>query len=130
MDGITSTSRNKDGFIHPANRVGKWAYFNRFPQSYSESAFAYAGIDADAHARGGWWGVIGVCVFLVLARLAMVVLRAGEYWGTSAYYAAVYMLGIMMPHASLQAIFVSQGLAIYLFLMLIARFERKNIGKV
>jgi hypothetical protein len=117
LEGLTSSSRSKPGYIHPANRVGKWAFFKRFPLTYLESNHSYAGVDADAHARWGWKGWVAVSVLLFLVRIGLSVFRVGGSLSASMSYAGIFLLALTMPHASLQALLVSQGVLLYLVLM-------------
>ena len=49
-----------DRLIHPANAVGRWAFYERFPSRYLDSAHAFCSFDADAYSRF-WAGRISTC---------------------------------------------------------------------
>jgi len=102
---------------HPARRVGKWAYTERFPDKYLETVQAYASVDADAYARFGVVGVIAAGVILVVLRLLLKVFRVTSYLSETLYVIGLVLYGLLWPMASLQAVLVSNGLVVVLGMM-------------
>jgi hypothetical protein len=94
-----------------SNRVGRWAYFERFPSHFLPSINAYGSLDADAFSFGGIVGVIFVGVIYLLTRLYSVWL---SYRPIGSLIAPI-MVGfftLFLIQASLQAMVLSQGLFI------------------
>ncbi len=104
---------------HPARRVGTWAYAERFPDKYTETAQAYASVDADAYARFGVVGIIAVGIILVALRLLLKVLRVTSnlHLSDTLYVIGLVLYSLLWPMASLQAAFVANGLVVVLGMM-------------
>ncbi|MGH2400640.1 MAG: hypothetical protein ACRDF6_12445, partial [bacterium] len=104
--------RSRPGFQHPANLVGLYAYHQRDPERYLETAYAYAAFHADAWANFGYIGVcaagVAAAVFLLLVDLA--VLLADSPLTAGATGAAFSILLTTLPGGGLQAALVAQGL--------------------
>lgn len=114
--GLTRATRNSPTFQHPSNLVGIWAYMDRFPKYYFKSLHAYASADSDAYSRWGVPGllVIGLVIFAI--RLLLSAVRDQSLAGSCLYYASILLLGINLPQASIQAILVAHGLALFIVL--------------
>lgn len=118
LQGLTLA--NKDhAEMHPARRLGKWAYAERFPDKYFETVQAYASVDADAYARFGVVGVIAAGVILVVLRLMLKVFRGTSHLSETLYVIGLVLYGLLWPMASLQAVFVSNGLVVVLGMMFV-----------
>lgn len=107
--------QQSEGLAHASNRVGRWAYFERFPDKYLTSVSAYASIDADAYAFGGLWGVVIVALALILLRLLTSATGTSEI-GQIVRGIMIAHLGMFPVSASLQAILVPQGCGILMFI--------------
>jgi hypothetical protein len=114
--GLTPSSRNDPMFQHPANKVAIWSYASRFPNKYLHSAYAYASIDADAWARWGKIGLIGVAFILLVFRIVAGNVRLEGRFGDSIYTAFLVVFSFSLPMASLQALLQAQG-AFYFWLL-------------
>lgn len=116
LQGLTPA--NKDhAEMHPARRLGKWAYAERFPDKYLETVQAYASVDADAYARFGVVGVIAAGVILVVLRLLLKVFRGESHLSETLYVIGLVLYGLLWPMASLQAALVANGLGVVLGMM-------------
>lgn len=105
------------GFVHPSNAVGRWAYEQKHPQMYLASVNAYASVDADAHARMGMPGVLLAGLVLLGFRLSIKKIRVNSLIGRSLYSIVVVQLALLPVQASLPAILVAQGMLLVLLLM-------------
>ncbi len=105
-------TEHDSGYKHLSQRVGNWSLASRFPKIYLDSAHAYAGIDADAYLRMGWAGWILAVFGLMLIRLGSFFWYNTEPVAMAAYYSMVAALGLLLPHASIQALVVAQGVMI------------------
>ena len=114
--GLTPSSRNDEKFQHPSNQVCLWAYVSRFPDKYLPSCHAYASIDADAWARGGYLGLITVSLLLLIFRLMAGYFRLEGQMGDSIYVAFLVVFSFSLPIASIQALMQSQGTLYYWFI--------------
>lgn len=99
------------GYVHPARQVAAFALESRFPNEYA-TAYAYAGIDADAFARGGLVGVFIVSLLLFLVRFCPAVMHAGHAFSEIYRLMVIGMLIILLPSSSLHAILIAHGLII------------------
>lgn len=124
FEGLTPGSRNRAEFVHPATRVGRWAYVTRFPENYGDSIRAYASVDADAYARWGLLGIFLMCAAIFTVRVGLAVVRTQALPSRSLYLTGVLILAIGLPQASLAALFVSQGLGVVCLLLLAMRVRR------
>ncbi len=107
-----------DGITHAANRVGLWAYRERFPEQYAVSNSSYASLDADAFAFGGTAGTVIASFFLFCGRLLGGVFGSRVWKGIPARLVSA-QIGLFLISASLQAILVAQGLVMFLLLIAI-----------
>ena len=113
----TPTNETSAGLRNPANAVGLWAYTVRFPSKYLSSISAYASVDADAMARGGFLWLAGVAVILLTVRVILVVIER-RYCGIGALVAVPLLYcGVLLPSSSLQAFLVSNGIILYIGLL-------------
>jgi hypothetical protein len=120
--GLTLASRKAPNYVHPANKIGIWAYQIRFPDSYTKSCHAYSSIDADAYAHFGFMGVFWFVFILGGIRVLFALLHTNNAVSRGVYYCAITTLGLNCPIASLQAILFPQGIAVLIFLMSLVRF--------
>lgn len=118
LEGLTFADKGH-AERHPARRLGKWAYTERFPDKYLETVQAYASVDADAYARFGIVGVIAAGVILVVLRLLLKVFRVASHLSETLYVIGLVLYGLLWPMASLQAVFVSNGLIVVLGMMFV-----------
>ena len=117
--GLTPSTRNSADFIHPANSLGIWAYRARFPTHYLESVRAYCSIDADAHSRFGLWGVLLIAMLVLFVRLMWKFLRVPGAIGSGFYASFLFVFGSSLPAASIFAIMVAKGGALFILISLI-----------
>lgn len=110
-EGLAPGSRSA-AYAHPAQRVGNWAYTERFPQWYRRTVHAYASLDADAYARYGMGGIAIAAGFIMFVRLILSGLKVDDALGRGLYINGVILLGLLAPMASVQAILIANGLAI------------------
>jgi hypothetical protein len=99
------------GYIHPARQVASYALESRFPQEYA-TAYAYAGIDADAYARMGLTGVFIISVLLFFIRICPAIMHAGHAFSEIYRLMVIGLLIILPPSSSLHAILVAHGLIV------------------
>lgn len=125
--GLTRDTRGQPGFQHPANSVGRWAYLTRFPKNYGETVSAYSSADADAYARFGVAGLVGLAVLLLLLRGPLPLLVTSSPFSQRLYWSAVVILALGLPSASLQALLVANGLAAIVVLSVILRFWQNRL---
>lgn len=117
-----------DGVSHAANRVGLWAYHQRFPDQYGTSNSSYASVDADAYAFGGLF-TVALCGFL-LGVIRFVGGWAGRMvMGGVPGRVVAAQLGLFSISASLQAMLVAQGLVLLVALILVTIFIERFRGK-
>lgn len=103
----------------PSRKVGIWAYVDKFPEYYISSINAYASFDADAYARGGIMGVFWATLILASFRLLLFLIRGSNINAFPAYSVGLGLLTLLPIQASVQAIFVSNGLLLVLILICI-----------
>lgn len=119
---LTSESR-RDAISHPARQVGKWAYTDRFPEKYLETAQAYASVDADAYARYGILGIIVAGILVALTRVTLRSLLSDKPESQALYSVGLVLISVLWPMASIQAVLVSNGVAIVILLMGLSRLD-------
>jgi hypothetical protein len=102
--------------MRPSRIIGHWAYRDRFPTLYLDSANAYASLDADAYARGGLLGAVFAASLLAVVRLMLLPLRGGSFESRICYGVSVSLLFLLPAQASLQAILVIYGLGLLVLL--------------
>ena len=101
-------------WVHPAHAVAQWGYRRLFPERYTESTMAYASIDADAYSLGGLFTVAFVLSGLAVLRISFAALGRSDLLSKALYYCGLGALAIFPFQASLQAMLISQGLALSL----------------
>ena len=124
--GLSPSSRNSPNFVHPANRLGLWAYRSRFPDHYFESVRAYCSIDADAYSRWGFLGVIALALLLFIMRILWKLFRIEGQIGTALYASLLFVLGSALPAASLFAILLANGVFMYFIMLFFISMVRLN----
>lgn len=104
--------------IHPANAVGRWAYYDRYPKHYTQEAYAYASIDADAYGRYGVAGWLFAAFLYVFMRLWLAVFDDTKGM-TQGIFSAVgaTLLALLPASASIQALLIAQGLGMLMAIM-------------
>lgn len=97
---------------HASNKVGVWAYVQRFPGSYFDTIHAYASADADAHSFGGLPAVLMAAIALALARIMIGTMPGQGEVGVALSGIGIAFLTALPFQASVQAIMVPQGLSL------------------
>jgi hypothetical protein len=121
LSGLTNETRKVAG-MHPARRVGKWAYTDRFPDRYLQTAQAYASVDADAYGRFGIPGIFVAGILVLGIRILLRWLLNASPVSQAAYSVGLVLYALLWPMASVQAVFVSNGLLLVLVLMAVVKF--------
>jgi len=115
--GLTLKTRRSSDFLHPANEIGRWAYFKRYPKRYLESVSAYSSMDADIYSR---WGIVGLfflsIIYLVVRLSLSFCLRVDHSLRNLIYLNALFTLSFLAVSASIQATVISQGIIVYMFM--------------
>lgn len=106
------------GLTHAANRVGRWAYAERFPDHYLDSVSAYASPDADAYSFGGLLGVVLAGLLAFGTRMAAAFADVSPF-GRAVSSLLICQLGLFAMSASMQAILVAQGAGVLIVLSLV-----------
>jgi hypothetical protein len=128
FDGDPSEKRNVSDIFQrqnskqASNKVGIWAYTERFPLHYGQSISANGSIDADAYSLGGLPSVFLIALILLFIRIFIsfsvpkesIFVRILEGIGLS-------QLAFLPNSAPLQAMLLPQGLGLILFSLLILR---------
>jgi len=114
-------SARNESFVHPANKVGRWAYYERFPDQYLKSVYAYSSVDADAYARGGLWGLCIVSIMVFFMRIGLLGCTTSPF-GRTLYGLGLCQLSVLPAQASVAAILVAQGFFVILGLAFAERF--------
>ncbi|MCB0378293.1 MAG: hypothetical protein KDD33_07360 [Bdellovibrionales bacterium] len=117
--GLSPSTRGSPDFVHPANRLGLWAYRARFPQHYYESIRAYCSVDADAHSRWGFLGVFLIALALAGLRILWKLFQTEGRMGKALYASCLFVLGSALPAASFFAVFIANGVFLYFGLLLV-----------
>jgi hypothetical protein len=105
-----------------SNKVGIWAYSDRFPQSYGQTISANGSIDADAYSLGGIFATFIIALLLFLIRIFISFSLANELLLSRILEGiALGQLAFLPITAPLQAILLPQGLGLILFLLLVLR---------
>ena len=109
-----------------SNKVGIWAYTERFPGSYGKTISANGSIDADAFSLGGILSIAIVALLLLIIRVLISVSYSGDpLLARILEGVGLAQLAFMPSSAPLQAILLPQGLGLILFLLLVLR--RKSL---
>lgn len=102
-----------------SNRVGRWAYYQRFTKFYGPTVSAYSSMDADAYSFGGL-----IYTFIAAAILFFIRLLAAVKTGTKRTQAVsaliIVQIGLLISSASLQAILFAQGMLILITVLIIS----------
>jgi hypothetical protein len=114
-------NRQSNSFT-PAQSVGRWAFSDRFPDRYLDTASANASFDADAFSRFGIFGVIIGTLILAFFRCLSSALITKNPFSLLSYCIILSMLTILPFISSLQAIIGSHGLLIPIFIMMYFKF--------
>lgn len=115
--GLSPSTRSSSDFVHPANGLGLWAYQSRFPQHYYNSVRAYCSIDADAHARWGFLGVVAIALILFIMRIFAKLFRVEGRVGIALYASLLFIIGSALPAASIFAMVLANGVFMYFALL-------------
>jgi hypothetical protein len=110
--GLASVALRPSNQSVPSRVVGEWAFRDRFPKLYLDSANAYASLDADAYARGGLWAACLGGVILAGVRASLIALQAKSADARICYGVGIGLLFLLPAQASLQAILVIHGLGV------------------
>jgi hypothetical protein len=128
FDGDPSEKRNfldifeRTNSKQASNKVGVWAYTDRFPGSYGKTISANGSIDADAFSLGGLLAIAIVALLLLIIRVFISVSYSGDLLLAKILEGVgLAQLAFMPSSAPLQAILLPQGLALILFLLLVLR---------
>jgi hypothetical protein len=102
-----------------SNIVGRWAYYERFPNNFLPSINAYSSVDADAYSFGGLGYVVIVGFLCLLIRLYSVWVRSKPGGLIFSPLITAYLV-IFLFQASFQAILIAQGLWLLLAISIIS----------
>lgn len=132
FDGNPSEKRNfldifeRTNSKQASNKVGVWAYTNRFPGSYGKTISANGSIDADAFSIGGPLAITIVAILLLLIRVLISISFSEDLLLVKILEGVgLAQLAFMPSSAPLQAILLPQGLGLILFLLVVLR--RKSL---
>jgi hypothetical protein len=128
FDGSPSEKRElldvfeRENSKQASNKVGRWAYADRFPAHYGQTISANGSIDADAFSLGGFYSVFIVALILFFIRIFVSIAVPGD----SSLVRMLEGIGLgqlaFLPNsAPLQAMLLPQGLGLILFLLLVLR---------
>jgi hypothetical protein len=107
----------KVGELRASNLVGRWAYYERFPNNYLETISAYGSIDADAYSFGGLICVLLVGFIYLALRIYTIKLGAHAIGRVISPIMIGYFV-VFLAQSSLQAILVAQGLFVLILISL------------
>ena len=125
--GLTPSTRNSTEYQSPSNIVGIWAYRSRFPFLYGSSVHAYSSVDADAYARWGVIGLIAIGLILFIIRVLLSVAWSESWLAQSIIITTLTIIALTLPNASLQAILVAHGVAVFVGLLLVIKLMSRAI---
>ena len=124
VDDLLPTTKPMD-WQHASNKVGIWAYVQRFPRSYFETIHAYASADADAYSFGGLPAVFIAALALGLVRVTLGLIgNSGEAESVLAGLGIAFLTALPFQ-ASVQAILVPQGLLLVVLVSLALALGRR-----
>ncbi|WLS01481.1 hypothetical protein [Shinella oryzae] len=106
------------GLTHAANRVGVWAYVERFPDHYLNSVSAYSSLDADAYSFGGLLYVAAAGLVVFGMRMAAMLADISSF-GRAVSALLICQIGMFAMSASVQAILVAQGAGLLVLLSVV-----------
>lgn len=128
FDGDPSGNRDlinmfeRDLANQASNKVGKWAYVTKFPESYPKTISANSSLDADAFSFYGLFSVFLAALILLIIRVFIILTsRKPSEFELILEGFALGMLAFFPITAPLQAILLPQGLGLILFLLLVLR---------
>jgi hypothetical protein len=105
-----------------SNKVGIWAYTERFPAHYGQSISANGSIDADAYSLGGLFSIFIVALILLSIRIFISLSATNKsLFARILEGIGLGQLAFLPNSAPLQAMLLPQGLGLILFLLLILR---------
>jgi hypothetical protein len=132
FDGSPSEKRElidvfqRENSKQASNKVGVWAYTERFPQAYGITISANGSIDADAYSFAGNFSIIIVALILFLLRAFLSILLPSDPPLTRILMGiGLGQLAFLPNSAPLQAILLPQGLGITLFLIVFTRGKKQ-----
>ena len=96
-----------------ANKIGVWAFWERFPQYFLPSVSAYASFDTDATVRFGFWGLAVALICICSCRILFSILCA-RLSAADMYAVVLCIWALMLPAASIQALIIAQGFGLLL----------------
>lgn len=128
FDGSPSEKRKlldvfeRENSKQASNKVGVWAYTDRFPTHYGETISANGSIDADAFSLGGNFLVFIVALILFFIRIFMSISIPGDSLLVRILEGiGLGQLAFLPNSAPLQAMLLPQGLGLILFLLFVLR---------
>ena len=128
FDGSPSEKRNflnifeRTNSKQASNKVGVWAYTDRFPGSYGKTISANGSIDADAFSLGGIPAIAIVALLLMIIRVFISISFSGDsLLAKMLEGVGLAQLAFMPSSAPLQAMLLPQGLGLILLLLLVFR---------
>lgn len=128
FDGSPSEKRElidvfqRENSKQASNKVGVWAYTERFPQHYGDSISANGSIDADAYSLGGNFSVFLIALILFFIRIFISIpVSKDSVLAKILEGIGLGQLAFLPNSAPLQAMLLPQGLGLVLFLLIILR---------
>ena len=128
FDGSPSSKRGffdvleRENSKQASNKVGIWAYTERFPQSYGKTISANGSIDADAYSLAGNFSVFLIALLLFLIRLFISIPVTKESLLAKILEGiGLGQLAFLPNSAPLQAMLLPQGLGLILLLLIVLR---------
>lgn len=128
FDGSPSEKRElidvfqRENSKQASNKVGVWAYAERFPEHYGVSISANGSIDADSYSLGGNFSVFLIALILFFIRIFISIPVSKETLLAKILEGiGLGQLAFLPNSAPLQAMLLPQGLGLVLFLLLILR---------
>ena len=128
FDGSPSSKRGffdvleRENSKQASNKVGIWAYTERFPQSYGKTISANGSIDADAYSLAGNFSVFLIALLLFFIRLFISISVTKESLLAKILEGiGLGQLAFLPNSAPLQAMLLPQGLGLILLLLLVLR---------
>jgi hypothetical protein len=128
FDGLPSEKRElidifqRENSKQASNKVGVWAYTDRFPEHYGDSISANGSIDADAYSLGGNFSVFVIALILFFIRVFISIPVSKESLLAKILEGiGLGQLAFLPNSAPLQAMLLPQGLGLVLFLLLLLR---------
>lgn len=103
---------------HPAVRVGRWAYHEKFPSKYTDNVHAYGSLDADAFAYGGLPAVLVAAFAFALVRISLAIFHTPNIIAETLYVMALVLMTAIPASGSLPALLVPHGLLAILGIMM------------